>query len=293
LRYLSVNDLYEERLTGASVGLTRALGSDYLIGSVHYTIEDVTIHNVPTNAPRELLAEEGSRLVSKVGLSLAWDTRNSTLLPDKGQFSQIRTEIAGGPLGGETDFYKVELRTSRYLRGFVKGHVLELGAGVGVVASYGNSSSVPLFDRWYLGGIDSLRGYRYREVGPKDEPYLSTRLPPTGAGGGTVPYIIPSQNEPIGGSTYWVGTAEYSVPIIDYVRFAWFYDIGMVYVDPYSFHVQNKFNKIYNDNYGFGLRLNIPHLGPLRLDYGIPITSDPANHSNGRFQFSVGYSRPF
>ena len=90
-----------------------------------------------------------------------------------------------------------------------------------------------------------------------------------------------------------MGSAEYSVPIIDYVRFAVFYDIGMVYVDPYSFRVQNKFNKLYNDNYGFGLRLNIPHLGPLRLDYGIPITSDPANRSNGRFQFSVGYQRPF
>jgi outer membrane protein assembly factor BamA len=67
----------------------------------------------------------------------------------------------------------------------------------------------------------------------------------------------------------------------------------MVYVDPYSFTPQNKLNHLYNDNYGFGLRLNIPHLGPLRLDYGIPITSDQANHSNGRFQFSVGYSRPF
>ena len=83
------------------------------------------------------------------------------------------------------------------------------------------------------------------------------------------------------------------MPIIEYVRFAVFYDVGMVYVDPYSFRVQNKLNKLYNDNYGFGLRLNIPHLGPLRLDYGIPITSDPQNRSSGRFQFSVGYQRPF
>jgi len=159
------------------------------------------------------------------------------------------------------------------------------------VDRYGSSARVPLFDRWYLGGIDSLRGYRYREVGPKDEQQV---LSQTGIGhGGQTPVIIPSRNEPIGGGTYWVGTAEYSVPIIDFVRFAAFYDIGMVYVDPYSFHVQNKLNMLYNDNYGFGLRLNIPHLGPLRLDYGIPITSDPANRSSGRFQFSVGYSRPF
>ena len=294
LRYLSVNNLYEERLTGASIGLERALGSDFLRGGITYTIENVGILNVPTNAPQALREEEGTRLVSKVGLSLSYDTRNSYLLPDRGQFTTLRTEVAGGPFGGDSDFYKLELRTSRYLKGFLPGHVLELGAGIGVVDNYGDSVRVPLFDRWYLGGIDSLRGYRYREVGPRDEAQL---IPQQGNGhGGPLPVIIPSRNEPIGGSTYWVGTAEYSVPVIpdsSIVRFAVFYDIGMVYQLPYSFRVQNKLNKPYNDNYGFGLRLNIPHLGPLRLDYGIPITSDPANRSNGRFQFSVGYTRPF
>lgn len=292
LRYLSANDLYEERITGTSFGLTRALGSDFLIGGINYTIESIGILNVPTNAPQELREEEGTRLVSKVGLSLAYDTRNSTLLPNRGQFTTFRTELAGGPLGGDSDFYKLEVRSSRYIKGFFEGHVLELGAGIGVVDRYGNSTRVPLFDRWYLGGIDSLRGYRYREVGPKDEPQFLLQQPP-GGGPGLVQRVIPSRNEPIGGGTYWVGTAEYSVPVIDFVRFAVFYDVGMVYVDPYSFTPQNKLNHLYNDNYGFGLRLNIPHLGPLRLDYGIPITSDPANRSNGRFQFSVGYSRPF
>ena len=291
LRYLSVNDLYEERITGTTIGLSRALGSDFVIGSLNYTIESVGILNVPTNAPFELREEEGTRLVSKVGAGIAYDTRNSTMLPNRGGLTQLRGEVAGGPLGGDSDFYKLDLRTSRYFKGFFKGHVLELNAGIGVVDSYGSSSRVPLFDRFYLGGIDSLRGYKYRRVGPRDEPQLVRQ----GLDGqpGEIVRVIPSQNEPIGGSTYWTGTLEYSVPIIDFVRFAVFYDIGMVYVDPYSFRVQNKLNRLYNDNYGFGLRLNIPHLGPLRLDYGIPITSDPQNRSNGQFQFSVGYVRPF
>src|SRR5207248_1981533 len=155
--------------------------------------------------------------------------RNSTLLPNRGQFTTLRTEVAGGPLGGDSEFYKLELRTSRYIKGFFEGHVLELGAGIGVVDTYGHSDRVPLFDRWYLGGIDSLRGYRYREVGPRDPAILTPgttsfgRNPP-------IPTIITTQshNEPVGGDTYWVGTAEYSVPIIDFVRFAVFYDIGMV-----------------------------------------------------------------
>ena len=143
-----------------------------------------------------------------------------------------------------------------------------MAGGIGTVKNYGRSDTVPLFDRWFLGGINSLRGFRYRDVGPKQD------------------------GEPIGGDTYWLGSVEYSVPIIERLRFAVFYDVGMVYEDAFSFQ-ENGETGFYNDNWGLGVRLNIPHLGPLRLDYGIPIKSDKDNHSSGRFQFSVGYSRPF
>lgn len=291
LNFVSADDTYSERRTGARFGLTRALGSDFLIGGVSYTIENVgidldpslhgpllvretlpgggqVIRVVPPNASEDILSEAGDRLVSKVGLSLAYDTSNNALLPDRGQRTEWRGELAGGPFGGDTDFYKIELRHARFIKGFYEGHVLEVAGRVGVVERYGDSERVPLFDRWFLGGLDSLRGYRYREVGPKD-----------------------SEEEPIGGSTYWFGTAEYSIPIIERLRFALFYDIGMVYPDAYSFSRKNFNTGVYNDNWGFGLRLNLP-IGPLRLDYGIPIRSDPNNDSSGRFQFSVGYTRP-
>ena len=269
LRYLSRHDLYDERRTGARFGLTRALGSDFLIGGISYTLENIGIFNVPTNAPNSIKEEEGDRLVSKVGLSLAYDTRNSVQLPDRGQRTEFRTEVAGGPFGGETDFYKLELTSHWFFKGFFEGHVLEVAGGLGTVDSYGNSDRVPLFDRWFLGGINSLRGFRFRDVGPKD------------------------QDEPIGGGTYWLGSVEYSVPIIERLRFALFYDIGMVYQDAFSFSQGTQNTGLYNDNWGLGLRLNIPYLGPLRLDYGIPIKADHANQSSGRFQFSVGYQRPF
>ncbi len=265
LRFVSLNDLYNLRRTGARLGLSRALGSDFLIGGVSYTIENVSIYDVATNASPAIQQEAGTRLVSKVGASIAFDTRNSTLLPNKGQRTELRSEVAGGPLGGDTDFYKFELGSAWYFRGFTTNQVLEVGARAGIVNNYGDSPRVPLFDRWFLGGIDSLRGYRYRQVGPRDD---------TG--------------EPLGGDTYWFGSAEYSIPIVEFLRFAVFYDIGMVYPDAYQWNLGH-----YNDNYGFGLRLNIPRLGPLRLDYGIPITSDVENRSSGRFQFSVGYTREF
>ena len=269
LRYVSRNDLYDERRTGARFGLTRALGSDFLIGGISYTIENIGIFDVPTNAPPTILEEEGDRLVSKVGLSLAYDTRNSVQLPDRGQRTEVRAELAGGPFGAETDFYKLELSSHWFFPGLMEGHVLEVAGGVGAVESYGDSDRVPLFDRYFLGGIHSLRGFRYRDVGPKEE------------------------EEPIGGGTYWLGSVEYSVPLIERLRFAVFYDIGMVYEDAFSFDEEDNNTGLYNDNWGLGLRLNIPHLGPIRLDYGIPIQADEDNESSGRFQFSVGYTRPF
>ena len=264
LGFVSIHDLYEERDTGARVGLSRALGSDFLIGGISYTIENIGIINVADKASQAIKDEAGNRLVSKVGLSLAYDTRNSALLPDKGQRTELSTEVAGGPLGADTDFYKLELRTSWYFKGPFEGHILELVGRTGIVDSYDDTTRVPLFDRWFLGGLYTLRGYRYRQVGPRD-----------------------NTGEPIGGNTYWFGSAEYSIPIIERLRFAVFYDIGMVYEDVYHYNFGH-----YNDNWGLGLRINLP-IGPLRLDYGIPITHDPENGSSGRFQFGVGYTREF
>jgi outer membrane protein insertion porin family len=70
-----------------------------------------------------------------------------------------------------------------------------------------------------------------------------------------------------------------------------FYDIGNVYPTAYSFDTAGPQYGAYADNWGLGIRLNIPGMGPLRLDYALPITHDPFVDSEGRFQFSVGYTR--
>ena len=98
--------------------------------------------------------------------------------------------------------------------------------------------------------------------------------------------------EPVGGDSYWVGSVEYSIPIFEQergigVRFALFYDIGNVAADPWTWNMKN-----FSDNYGVGLRLNLP-IGPIRLDYGIPIHHDIFNGGHGQFQFGVGYTRGF
>jgi outer membrane protein insertion porin family len=271
LNYQSIHELYDETRTGGRVGLTRALGSDFLIGSISYTLEDVGIVHVLPTAPPSIKAEAGHSLLSKFGASLAYDTRNNALLPDRGQRTEISSEIAGGILG-DKEFYKVEFRTAWYFKGLAAGHVLELVGRAGVADAFGDTADVPFYERYYLGGISSLRGYEYRGVGPREASIYGF--------------------EPVGGDTFWFGSAEYSIPIVERVRLAVFYDIGMVYPDAFSLDPQ-KFpydTGWYNDNWGIGLRLNLP-IGPLRLDYGIPLTHDRESGGSGKFQFSVGYTR--
>ncbi|HLP76498.1 MAG TPA: outer membrane protein assembly factor BamA, partial [Candidatus Paceibacterota bacterium] len=281
LNFQSLESLYDERRTGIHLSLTRALGSDFLIGSVGYRLEDVGIKfnqnqqsrdGMPYNPPipTDLDIERGSTLLSKIETSLAYDTRNSTTLPDKGQRTELSAEVAG-PFPGERDYYKLELKSHWYFRGFFTGHVLELLGGTGAADSFGSNKGVPFYDRYYLGGLYSMRGYRYRSISPRER----------------VPGDDNPSNEPIGGNTYYFGSAEYSLPVIDRLRFAVFYDIGNVMYNSYSYNF-----KTYNDNWGVGLRLNLP-IGPLRLDYGIPMHHDQFNSGSGRFQFGVGFERPF
>ncbi len=282
LNFQSVGNLYDEVRTGGRVSLTRALYRDYLIGSVSYTLENVGIILDPSvhrdrpggefgnelppierqNAPDALFDEAGHSIVSKFGFSLAYDTRNSVLLPNKGQRTELSAEFAGGPIG-DKNFYKLELRSGWYFPGLAQGHVLEVIGTAGVADSL-DSSDVPFYERFYLGGVNSLRGYRYRGISPRE----------------------PGFREPIGGNTSWFGSLEYSIPIVERVRVAAFYDIGNVLADPYDFSFNN-----FSDDYGIGLRLILP-IGPLRLDYGIPLHREKGTSGAGKFQFSVGYSRP-
>jgi outer membrane protein assembly factor BamA len=102
----------------------------------------------------------------------------------------------------------------------------------------------------------------------------------------------------VGGNTYYLAYAEYSIPIIAPVnpsnpnevslRLAAFYDMGNVYYDSYEFDVGD-----YSSDVGLGIRLNIPRLGPLRFDYAIPLKDSTGNAGGGRFNFTVGYQREF
>jgi outer membrane protein insertion porin family len=295
LFYESPNNIYNETRTGGRVSLTRALGSDFLIGSVFYNLEQVGIQlnngwnsggftglGFPLvftrNAPTAITDQAGVHVYQRVGGSIAYDTRNSTELPNHGQRTELTGQVSQELSSGDEAYYKMELTTAWYFPGFFKGHVLEAGGRAGVTEGF-MGGDVPFYDRFYLGGLYSMRGYKFRNVAPRDPKFGLAAFPNLA-------------NEPIGGDNYWFGSLEYSLPIFEKdggvsLRFALFYDIGAVGSSPYSF------NTSFDDDVGAGIRINIPHLGPLRLDYGIPITHDQFNGSGGQFQFGVGYERPF
>ncbi|HEX3719862.1 MAG TPA: outer membrane protein assembly factor BamA [Verrucomicrobiae bacterium] len=291
--YNSLNNMYTETFDGGSLSLTKALsphikaGLTYTVEAAHLAIEsgfttnfstnvvattNGTAHNadvVGPNISTNIYDERGTYVISKLGLSLTYDTRNNFRNPDRGQVTELRAEVAAPP--GDTDFYKLELRTSWFFPGFAPGHIIEFDGSAGSVSTWGNTGQVPIFERWFLGGLYSLRGYKYQTIGPEDQ-----------------------FGEPLGGNTYWFGSAEYSIPIVKMLRIAAFYDAGNVYPDSFNFNPGPN-RGFYSDDAGLGLRIVLPIGGgtPLRLDYGIPIVHDPTVGSGGKFQFGFGYQRQF
>ncbi|NBV20712.1 MAG: outer membrane protein assembly factor BamA [Proteobacteria bacterium] len=262
--------LYDTVSTGARLSLERALWSDFVRGNVSYTIEDVGITRVDPSASPELRSEAGTRLVSKVGTGIVYDARKGGLVPTGGQRVEFLSEVAGGPFGGESDFFKLEVRGSQYLPGFWEGQNWEIIGRMGSIQGY-NGDHVTLFNRYFMGGPRTLRGFKYAHVSPVD-----------------------SLSQPFGGNTYWLGSVEYNIPIIERLRFALFYDVGNVYSSSFSVNPNaSRGERLYNDNVGAGFRINIPNLGPLRLDYGFPINADANQNKSGRFNFDVGFTRDF
>jgi len=138
--------------------------------------------------------------------------------------------------------------------------ILLVNAEVSDIENYANSDHVPIFDALYLGGPNSLRGFRFRAMAPYD-----------------------NKGQPIGGDSLARITAEYTFPIMDRVRGATFYDTGFVNPGAYDMSVSQIASDV-----GLGLRLDLP-IGPVRLDYGLPIQNPHHTSTTGQFNFSIGY----
>lgn len=250
---------YSEVVAGAEIYARKRL-FELVEGRLSYTYQVITISNVSTSASSIISSLEGKNSVSKIGFSVLRDTRDKIINTTAGNYVNMITEVAGGPLGGNDQFYRLELKTSQFFPVFeAQTQVLSLIARGGVIQNYGSSKDVAYYNKYYLGGPTDLRGFEYHMVSPRD-----------------------ALGEPIGGKTYGFFSAEYSVDIVSPIRFAVFYDAGYVNSGAYSFSPVN-----FCDNIGIGIRLFVAG-SPLSLDFGIPLTGDHDSKKGDQFNFSFG-----
>ena len=254
---LYLSSVYRQRSYGFNLTLRRPL-TPFSSISLDYLLREVDIYDVTLPASPEILSQEGNTLQSTISPSILYDNRDSVFLTRHGHRISFTPAISGGFLGGDVQTYGFNIEGSQY---FLLPYdiILSLIGQVAVVDTWGSGTDVPIYNRLYLGGANDLRGFNFRDVGPKD-----------------------SNGEPIGGDTLARFTIEATMPIIPRVRGAVFYDTGFVNPGPYQFGTTHLASDV-----GVGLRLDLP-VGPLRIDYGIPLLLD-GNSSSGKVQFSVGY----
>jgi outer membrane protein insertion porin family len=205
-----------------------------------------------------------------VDLSVVHDTRDSVFITRKGH--KVEAGLMASGLGGDAEVWGANFGGIQYFSLPGDG-ILSFEGMARIVDSWG-TGGVPIYERLFLGGANNVRGYDFREAGPKDV-----------------------SGEPIGGSSSIFASAEYSFPIIEKVRGAFFYDLAYINTDVDAASttkagVRNG-GPIVGDgqlysNAGIGLRMFLP-IGPIRLDLGIPVHKDEFTGNSPRFQFNMGY----
>ena len=250
-------DEYEEQRIGINGSLTSRMksfpGWTFTRGM---RIEHIEVE-VENDATQELRDEEVSDFVTALYFNFGKDTRDQTRRPTRGGRIFLATEVQSVLLGSANNSYKLRLNGSEYFQVFDES-VIKISGEIGVTDAFGGN--VPIYDRFFAGGLNSLRGYEFRKVGPLD-----------------------SEDEELGGNSILLGSIELDVPLFKRVNGAIFIDAGNVWKSSYGW---NPFD--INISTGVGVRLDLP-IGVLRLDYGIPIYNVNQDDSSGELHFNFGY----
>jgi outer membrane protein insertion porin family len=193
---------YNEMRAGFEVYFRKRL-FELVEGRAFYSFEDVVIEDVSAGAPSFIKEEDLT--ISKVGLTLSRDTRDSILFPKEGSILSFKKEFAGGIFGGDAEYGRLELQGARFIQTFdPMEQVLSISGRAGTLGRFnGEDADVPFFEKFFLGGPYNLRGWDYRDAG-----------------------VNPVIDEPEGGNSYSYASLEYTFKVADPLRLALFYDAG-------------------------------------------------------------------
>jgi outer membrane protein insertion porin family len=235
---------------------------DFMRGGVSYDLTREKINGVSATAAQSIKDETGTSLTSSVTPGITYDSRDHFFSPTEGTKSAFSVKTAG--LGGDSRFIKTDL-SGRWHYPLLKdpnwggNYVLALGGtlgyGVGLAVRNNGQKDLPLFERYFLGGINSVRGFSERSLAPKVPSGCDTSNPPVCTG-----------TDVIGGDKAVAINAELLFPIMEQygVRGVAFFDMGNAFGSE-GF----KFGDL-RRSVGTGVRWMSP-FGPLRVELGFPL----------------------
>ncbi len=252
---------YSRKSTGFSLGFGFRL-KPFLTYSISYRFEIVDVPGSSLQSST-IFKPVSNRLTSSINQSINYVTLNHPFLPTEGSKYSLGLEWAGWQLGGDNLKYTVNMRAMHLFSGYKNTFFL-----VNTRASYSQAlqgNTIPYYDRFFIGGESTVRGYDFRRISPVD----------------------PATNISIGGTKMFVGNFEWVLPIEHKFQFALFYDIGGVWLEDESFFSNSESMK---RSWGFEARFNLPVFQmPIRLTYGMPLDDVPGQTSGGgNLQFTIG-----
>ena len=246
---------YNKKSTGGSIGFGKEL-SEYVSGNISYTIENVEITDIAEDASTNIKEQEGQKITSSISPSIWRDTRDSYLDPSTGSKHALALEVAG--LGGDNYFYKYLFSSSWYIPS-KWNTTIGLRGRLGYATGF-SGKELPLYERFYVGGISTIRGLGFGEGGPRDD-----------------------EETKIGGNKELIFNAEYIVPISKEIKLkgVLFFDYGAAFDDSVNINLDDM-----RYTTGFGIRWLSP-FGPLRLEWGFNL--DPKfDEGDNKIEFSMG-----
>jgi outer membrane protein insertion porin family len=226
-----------------------------------YTFEDANIYDLgkKKDVAPIIWDQKGRQIMSSVTEIFERDTTDNPFLPTRGSVNMASVQVASTYIGSDSDFAKYEVHSGWYYPlfwkfvGFVRGEV-------GFINQWDKKDHpVPLYERFFLGGINSLRGFQWGDVGPRQD------------------------GEVVGGTKFALGNVELLFPLVEKmgIRGVFFFDAGNAYGDRQSLDVMK-----FRTDAGAGIRWNSP-LGPLRIEWGYNI-EPRRNEDQYQWQFSAG-----
>lgn len=250
---------FDQTNVGAAISLRTQVGRRaYIKGEFRLEEIEVEAEDDTSQAFRD---EEGNFLRSALSLNYVYDSRDSNKLPRRGHKIDVGLTYTGGPLGGDVDTFTISAAGTKHWN-LPFDTILTARGSFAVVDSHGDNDEIPIFERQFLGGLRDVRGFEFRDLGPRD----------------------PVTGEVLGGRSSLFGSLELTFPIVERVRGAVFYDMGIVGEDTWDFDTSQLATDV-----GAGLRLDLP-LGPLAVDYAIPLeVPDEEADNGGQFNFYLNY----